>query len=299
MRSFLHPIGLAFAGSLLLAACGGGEGDGLNGNPADTLVAPSGDGGKLVNVGGKLFSIPSPVQTALLIRSAGVGYRPDLVLDRGKADAITSKVGRALAVGLYGADLAYETIHKDGQAAIATLGVIEKLSASLEMGNAFDKSLVERFKRNINAQDSLLRLNGEAFRAADRYLKTNDRGDVSALVLAGGWIGALHLSISHAEGSAQTKLAPRIAEQRRALDDLIALLEANDKDQQCTALCADLKKLQQAFAVLKTSYKFEKSQTDAAARTTYITSTSMVTVTPDELWAIAQQVTDLRTKYLI
>lgn len=291
---------MAVAGSVLLAACGGGgEGQGSDTAAQDTLATAPSDGGGVVNLGGKLFSIPSPVQTALLIRSTGAAYQRDLLMDKNRSEALTGRMGRALAVGLYGSDLAYATIHKDGQTALATLQTIEKLSTALEMGNAFDKGLVDRFKRNVNAQDSLLRLSGEAFRAADRYLKTNERGDVASLVLAGGWIGSLHLALAHATGDAQARLAPRIAEQRKALDDLIALIEANDKDQQCAALCADLKTLKQAFAGLKSTYTYEKPVTDAASRTTFINSTSTVVITPQDLSAIAEQVAVLRTKYLI
>jgi hypothetical protein len=291
---------LTIAGSMLLAACGGGgDGQGADAAAKDTLAATPSDGGGVVNLGGKLFSIPSPVQTALLIRSTGAAYQRDLLMDKGKAGALTGRMGRALAVGMFGSDLAYASIHKDGQTALATLQTIEELSAALEMGNAFDKGLVERFKRNVNTQDSLLRLSGEAFRAADRYLKTNERGDVASLVLAGGWIGSLHLALAHATGEAQTKLAPRIAEQRKALDDLIALIEANDKEKQCVALCSDLKVLKQAFAGLKSTYTFEKPVTDPASRTTFINSTSAVVITPQDLSAIAEQVAVLRTKYLI
>lgn len=300
MRSHRPHFVLTIAGTILLAACGGGgEGQGSDAAAKDTLATTPSDGGGVVNVGGKLFSIPSPVQTALLIRSSGAAYQRDLLMDKNKAEALTGRMGRALAVGMFGSDLAYATIHKDGQTALATLQTIEKLSAALEMGNAFDKGLVDRFKRNVNTQDSLLRLSGEAFRAADRYLKTNERGDVASLVLAGGWIGSLHLALAHATGDAQAKLAPRIAEQRKALDDLIALIEANDKDRQCAALCADLKTLKQAFAGLKSTYTFEKPVTDAASRTTFINSTSTVTITPQDLSAIAEQVAVLRTKYLI
>ena len=300
MRSHRPHFVLTIAGTILLAACGGGgEGQGSAAAAKDTLATPPSDGGGVVNVGGKLFSIPSPVQTALLIRSSGAAYQRDLLMDKNKAEALTGRMGRALAVGMFGSDLAYATIHKDGQTALATLQTIEKLSAALEMGNAFDKGLVDRFKRNVNTQDSLLRLSGEAFRAADRYLKTNERGDVASLVLAGGWIGSLHLALAHATGDAQAKLAPRIAEQRKALDDLIALIEANDKDRQCAALCADLKTLKQAFAGLKSTYTFEKPVTDAASRTTFINSTSTVTITPQDLSVIAEQVSTLRTKYLI
>ncbi|MBP6391485.1 MAG: hypothetical protein KA175_02425 [Flavobacteriales bacterium] len=295
----LLPTAVALVLLAGVTACGDGPSGSQTETHADTLTTAPSDGGGVVNIGGKLFSIPSPVQTALMIRSTGAEYQRDIVLDRAMADGLTSKVGRALAMGLYGADLAYCTIHKDGQSALATLQTIEQLGARLELGNAFDKSLLDRFKENMNNQDSLLRLSGEAFRASDQYLKTNDRGDVSSLILAGGWLGSLHIALRHTGGKGSEKVAQRVGEQRRALGDLIALIEANDKEKQCNALCADLKTLKQAFDAIKSTYQFEKPVTDVAARTTFINGASSVTVTPEQLTAIAQQVETLRTKYLI
>src|SRR5262249_31380976 len=158
------------------SACGGDPSGSQTETHADTLTTAPSDGGGGVNIGGKLFSIPSPGATPLVVPRTGAGYPRGPGPDPAEAGALDSQRGRAVAMGLYGADLAYTTIHKDGQNALATLQTIEQLGSRLELGNAFDKSLLERFKANMNDQDSLLRLSGEAFRASDQYLKTNDRG---------------------------------------------------------------------------------------------------------------------------
>ena len=63
----------AMTTALLLAACGGGGNTDQVKATADTLSTAT-DGAGLVVVGNKLFSIPSPVQTALLIRELGLPY---------------------------------------------------------------------------------------------------------------------------------------------------------------------------------------------------------------------------------
>jgi hypothetical protein len=105
-------------------------------------------------------------------------------------------VPQSAILGIYGADLAYVTVHKDGQRAMATMQAIEKLGNKLELTNSFDRALLDRFKSNLGSEDSLLQFSGTAFRAADQYLKNNQRDDVSALVLAGGWIESLYLTVS-------------------------------------------------------------------------------------------------------
>ncbi|MEO8591451.1 MAG: hypothetical protein ABI432_18870 [Flavobacteriales bacterium] len=283
---------------VLLAACGGGEGA-SDGTGTDTLAADTTPKEtELLSVGGKVFSIPSPVQTAFAIRKAGLKYQKDLAAPLEKGETLTGKMAQAAVLGMYGADLAYVTVHKDGQRALATMQAIEKLGGKLELTNAFDRALMGRFKSNLGSEDSLLRFSGTAFRAADQYLKSNDRDDVSALVLTGGWIESLHLTISDPTALKDQTLVNRIGEQKTTLGGLIGLLEASDKDKSAAGLVTALKELESEFASVTGTYVFEKPVTDVAAKTTFINSTSSVAIPADKLAAIAAKVASIRSMIL-
>lgn len=286
--------------SLALMACGGGGTDTTGaGNGADTLDTTAGSTkqGGLVKVGGKLFNVPSPVETAMLIHRSGIAYDKGLPLPLEQGDAATTKSARALALGIYGADLAYVTIQKDGQRALSTMQAIEKLGTALEVSNAFDRALVERFKGNLTNEDSLLRMSGEAFRSADAYLKNNERDDVSALVLAGGWIEGMHLLLG-GTGKLPAELAQRVGEQKRTLGDLIALLEQSDKEKTLGSLVDGLKDLASVYAGITTTYQYEAPVTDVPGKTTHINSKSAVTITEDQIKSIAGKLAALRTSIL-
>lgn len=289
------PLGLGLL--LFLAACGGtGTQEGTV--PEVDSTANVDQNSQLLRVGGKVFSIPSPVQSALAIRDAGSPYQRDASLELEKGQALTGRTEQALALGMYGADLAYATVHQDGQRTLATLQAIERLSAKLELGNAFDKALLERFKNNMANEDSLLRLSGAAFRAADEYLKTNERDEVSTLVLAGGWLEALHLSLSDPKAATTQAIVDRVGEQRATLDGLVELLSAEGADARTTSLVTGLKELQAEFKDVTSTYTFEEPVTDRAARTTYINSTSSTTIAPERLAAIAAKVAAIRSTLL-
>lgn len=286
--------------SLALMACGGSgtdtSGTTTGADTLDTTARSTREGG-IVKVGGKLFSIPSPVETAMLIHRSGISYNKDLPLPLDKADGFTTRTAKALALGMFGADMAYVTIQKDGQRAMSTLQSIEKLGNALEVSNAFDRSLIDRFKGNLTNEDSLLRMSGEAFRSADAYLKNNERDDVSALVLAGGWIESMHLLLGGA-GKLPPDLAQRVGEQRRTLSDLITLLERSDKDNMLGTLISGLKDLSMVYAGIASTYAFEAPVTDVQGMTTHINSKSSVTITDDQVSAIAQKLDVLRTTIL-
>lgn len=280
---------------LLLSGCGGStDGTGKEGGTADTLdTTPKTEVG-LMKVGGRLFSIPSPLQTALLIKKLSVPYQKELPLSMDAADKMATKAQRALGMGAYGADLGYVTVHKDGQRALRTLEVVQKLSAQLELSNAFDASLIEAFKKSMNNEDSLLRFTGMAFRAADRYLKVNDRDDVSAYVLAGGWVEGMYLTLSGATDKPEQVLIGRVGEQRRSLENLVALLTEVDRENGQAGLIAGMKDLLAAYQGVTITYQYQAPTVDATHKTTFINSTSTVTMAPEVLASIAAKVRSLR-----
>jgi hypothetical protein len=280
----------------ILPSCDGGGQQDTGVNPgADTLKTDEGNNTPLLNMNGKLFSIPSPVQTALLIKKAEMPYRKNLPLSTDSLSRFITKEKRALALGMMGADLAYHTVFKDGQAAIKALKAIEQLSVQLNLDKAFDKELVDGFKRNMAFEDSLLRFSGKAYLAADRYLKEDRQEDVSAGVLAGGWIESLYLSLGESTDKLDPMVAQRVAEQRIALTNLIGLLQ-QAKTQE--ALVGQLQGLKAELDNVKVTYTFVQPTVDAAKKTTFINSTSSADIPQDALQRIVTKVREIRSSIL-
>lgn len=283
---------------LLLTSCGGGgqEGDshGADSLSTDQTVKET----EVIGVAGHLFSVPSPAQAALAIKQAGLKYQQALTAPLDKGEARTSRMAQATLLGVYGADLSYATVHKDGKRVLTTLEAVEKLAAKLELSNAFDRSLMERFKSNMGSEDSLLRFSGIAFRAADQYLKTNEAEDVSSWLLTGGWIESMHLMLADPSTAQNQTLVARIGEQKKAIEGLTALVEGANKDGQSDALLAGLKELGAAMQALKTAYAYEPAVTDAAKKTTYINSRTTVEATPEQIAEIAAKVAAVRNLIL-
>lgn len=274
-----------------LASCGGADQSATQLPATDTLAVKQ-ESDAVVKVGGKLFSIPSPIQTVMLVSEMKVPYANGLALPTENATRFATKEKQALALGVYGADMAYAVAYKDGQRALKTLKTLEQLSGQLNLSNAFSKEEMDAFKKNINNQDSLLRLTGKAFRSADRYLKNEQRDEVSAWVLAGGWIEGLYLTLGASGDKLDPRVTARMAEQRRTLDNLIALLAQHEGS---TELLAQLKDLAGSYAQVGTTYKYVAPKQDAANRTTYLNSTTTAQVAPEVLQAIITKVKAIRT----
>lgn len=282
----------AAAALILLAMTGcGGPGTDQATTTADTLTVTQ-DADALVKVGNKLFSIPSPVQSVLLIRDLKAPYTPELALPTDSMARFTTKEKQAMALGIYGADLAYAAVHKDAQRALKTMKAVEQLSGQLNLANALSKGLLEGFKKNINNEDSLLRMTGTAFRNLDMYLKEDERNDVSVAVLTGGWVEGLYLALGATGNTLDDRLAKRIAEQQHTLNNLIELQQQNGGSPEVIALFQDLAS---SYKDISLEYTFVQPTLDAEHKITYINSETKAQVSPQALEGIVRKIRSIRS----
>lgn len=282
--------------SALLVACGS--------QPTETTDLVDTDSSneqrdtELLSVGGTLFNIPSPAQSAFLLKQEGLAYQKDRTVALEKGEAATARGNQAALMGMLGADMAYVTVYSDGQRAMATLQAIEKIANKLQLSNAFDRTLLERFRNNLSSEDSLLQFSGAAFRSADQYLKNDEQHDLSAMVLLGGWVESMHLALVDPKTAGNKNLMARVGAQKTTVDGLEQLVDAHMTGDMRPALLSALKDLRASYEGVVYEYTYEKPVTDVAARTTYINSTSTVSITEDQLQAIAAKVAALRNLIL-
>ena len=125
----------------------------------------------VLNIDGELFSIPSPIQTALLIQKSGIDYNKNVLSASNKVNTFPTDYSRALNLGVFGADLGYVSLYNQTQDALGYLAAIKQLSDKLGLTAAFDAGTMERIKNNITNKDSMMVLVGIAYRGSDSYLK--------------------------------------------------------------------------------------------------------------------------------
>ena len=198
---------------------------------------------------------------------------------------------QALNLGVYGADLAYLSNYNNAQLKLDYFKVVEDLATELNIRNNIDQSLIDRFASNIDSRDSLYKLNANLFKAADQYLKQNDEEEVAALVLSGGWIEALHLSMQAAESN--DAMRNRIGEQGTAVRSIVNLLKRSTEPS-TLELAAKMAALAELFEGLNMTYTYVKPIPDASQRISYLNSKSKVELSDEQLALIAVQVDAIR-----
>ncbi len=251
------------------------------------------------SLNGMMFSIPSPIQMASLLKSKVGVFNASILTDPEKVGSFTTEFKRAINLGIYGADLGYSTIYESNTKAVSYLSSIETLSDELGISGAFDQALLERFIENGSNQDSMLVIMSEGYRKGDQFLKENDDHDIATLVLVGGWIESLYFAGVSYEDTKSQEIADRIGEQKTALKTIISLLEEFNKDGEYATLLADLNELRKYFLQIEFNYTYLPPVVDVKNKETTFKSKSFVKIQGGVLNKIIAKVKAIRNGLIV
>lgn len=250
----------------------------------------------IVDVSGELFSIPSPIQTALLIKNSKAEYRPEWLADADNHGEYETNTQKAMNLGVFGTDMAYSSLYENGQKALAYFKAIDNLAKDLGISSAISPELIERLGANAENADSLVFLTGRFYEEGDAYLKKNERYDIASLIILGGWVESSHLTAQSAlEGNQQAQ--NRLAQQKKSSSTLVKVLEkTTDSKFKKGELYQVMDSIAVAYAGVQVSYSFEKPETDPSKKLTVLKSQTDYQVSDSLLQSIAALLASARTK---
>lgn len=282
---------------LVITSCGNDGGKKKSDNteeiPEDTAKVVSAG---VLNIGGELFSIPSPLQTAMLIQNSGLPYDKSILNSKENLTQYATDYSKALNLGVYGADLGYVSMYSKTQDALIYLTAVKKLSDEIGVSGAFGVETMKRFQDNMSNKDSMMVLVGLAYREGDAFLKTNKRNDISGLILVGGWIESLNFAISAYKAKNNEDVKRRIADQKLGLNSIIKLLSQFETKGDYAGLIDELKDLSKVYDNIEYKFISEKPETDIANKTTTINSHTDVNISKEQLYQITAKVESIRKK---
>jgi len=247
---------------------------------------------------GKIFSIPSPIQIAYLIKDLNLSYDGSVLNSDQNATKYATEYKQALNLGIYGTELGYLTLYEQKSLSMNYLNSIEKLSAQLGLDAAFDSSFISRFEENNGNEDSMIYLMSDAFRKADNFLKNANRKSTSALVLTGGWIESMYLACELNKKKDSEEIKKRIAEQKQSLTSIIELLTEYNKGGSNDVLIEDLKGLQESFDKISMNYEYEAPETSEETKTTTFHHKLNVDFTKEVMNEITTKISAIRNSII-
>lgn len=288
------PKFLLFIPALFLFACS----ESGNNSGADSGHDAAGEY-KLDKAKEILFMIPSPIEVVSLLKKAGADYKGELLNPTDNVDKYQTTRAKAINLGIYGTDINYASLFDQTQETLFYVKCAKNLANSLGVMNAFDKETLDRIEGNIENKDSMTIIMSDAYWEADAYLKENERANISALVIAGGWIEGLHIAIKIAEMKpGNEKLTKRIAEQKYSLNNLILLINSYEKDADINYILGDLTSLKALYDQMEVVSAQGENTIDEKTGITTIGGSKEIKITPEQLASIGSKVKEIRTKYI-
>ena len=245
-------------------------------------------------------NISSPVEMAALIKELGVPYSSKYLSSTARVEELSSTFKQSLNLGIYGADLGYLNMYNKTSAVIDYISAIKTLADEIKVGQFFDFTTLKRLATNNQNLDSLMYISVHSFNQMDKYLHSNNRSNLSALIVTGVWIEGLYLGTQVAKETTNDLLAERIGEQKLTLNELILILEVYKKDKQYAKLIDDLQLIKDLYQNVNIkTIKGEPEMIEENGVLTIIQNDkSVVEISPEQLNRIILTTEEVRNRLI-
>jgi hypothetical protein len=187
------------------------------------------------------------VELSSLFMSSGAVFNQSLLNSYKNVAGYVTSSKKALNLGVYAVDLSYSKVFEQLDLAANYFNAMQLMSEDLGIPPGYLENTADRFEKNINEKDSLIKIANEVYMATDKYLKENERYGAAAQVIIGGWVEAVYIACDLAASTKDIAVIDRLAEQKFSLGNLISMLENYRDDEMIEKYIGDLHSLQPAF----------------------------------------------------
>ena len=247
-------------------------------------------------------NISSPVEIANLLLKLDVPFSQNYLATSVDANKLSTNFDKAIKLGILGADLGYLNMYEKTGSSLDVLSSIRKLAEDIKVGQFFDFESIKRLSKNKSNLDSLLFISIDSYTKIDNYLRDNDRGQLSALMIIGVWIEGQYLATQVISKVPDKMLMDRVGEQKIILNDLIFLLVPYcNHDSEYSALCKNLQEIKDKYHDVRITYtqgdpiSVEKD----GGLTVTQTETSVVEMSKEQLDGIIEITKNIRNRLVV
>ncbi len=173
------------------------------------------------------YSLPAPQEVAtFLLYNDDAFFTEDILNPTSNTPNYNTEPAKAYNLGIFSADLSYASLYDQNQIVINYMATSKKLAEELGILDAFDQETINNLEENINDRDAIMRIISETFMDSDAYLQENDKQDVGAMILIGGWIEGIYLAVQISDQNVKgnTQLVSSILEQGLSLELMVQFL---------------------------------------------------------------------------
>lgn len=246
------------------------------------------------------YSLPSPLETAMLIKNAGAQYDEGLMNLTGNTSRYITAKSKALNLGIYSTDLSYASLFDQTQATMNYIEAAKKMADGLNILNAINEETIQRLEEHINNRDVIIDIISETLMNSSSFLKENGLEATASVVLVGGWVEGLYIATNlvNERSLKDNKLVERIVDQKLSLDIMVNLLEESPEDEDAMAVLEDVKSLKSIFDKISIKQGDVTAVEDPATNVTTLKSESSIQISTDVFKELRSKVIEIRTSYI-
>lgn len=306
MNSMLSKCGLGVALAAMLVSvlsCGSGakkkqrQGFGVG---QEELLKDSALNANMQSIRQIFYSMPSPLETALILKRAGATYDERLLNHADNVPRYTTTRAMALNLGIYSTDLSYASLFDQTQSTITYMSASKKMAEGLGILNAIDDQTINRLEENVNNRDVIMETISETFLNTNSILEEDDRVAVGSIILVGGWIEGIYLATALVgdPSNSDPEFVGRIIDQKFSIEPVINLLAQNIDNEDVKLVMADVMEIKQVFDKMQIATSEVEVIPDANTNVTTLRSTNQSTIDTELFKQLKDKVMAIRTKYV-
>ncbi len=242
-------VGIFLLASILTCCKSGGRKESKVG---DTVEVPNGNTAvvdELKNAEKIFNALPSPLESAMLIKSAGARFDQSLLNPVNNTGNYVTNKSMALNLGIYTCDLSFASLYEQTQLIIDYMNAAKKMADGLGILKIIDQPTMDRLEENINNSEVIMEIVSETFMNSSSYLEDNGQAAIAAIVLVGGWFEGLYIStqLVDMDDFNGNKLVGRIIDQKLSIDILLNLLNNNKGNPSVDEIILQVNRLKTVF----------------------------------------------------
>lgn len=252
------------------------------------------------------YSLPSPLETAQLLKSAGIDYNEMLLNNLNNVDRYATNKSKALNLGIYTTDLSFASLFEQAQTSLNYMDVTRQLATEMGISDAIDDETLRRLEENLDNRVVVMDIISETFLNSSSYLKENDQQEVAAIVLVGGWIEGLYIGSQMAgeEPDGNSELVKRLGEQKLSFSIVERMLEENrlnangEENRDIVELMEELEVIRAAYDNVDVQTSPVSVDQESTSEVAMLQSETIVNVTPEAFLELQNAVQLVRTNFV-
>jgi len=152
-----------------------------------------------------VYPLPTSFEVTEMLNRIEASYILNLSNPPENVDKYITEKEKALALGVYGADLSYASTYNQNQRIIEYMNVSKKLIDELDISSAIDPDIIQKLENAGNDKDKIVEIVTNSFYSTYKYLMVNGRAPVAFLIMTGSWVEALYIATHISEETFDNK----------------------------------------------------------------------------------------------